>query len=208
LEASRLRKPTEEVTNNRRGQAFVGNEAIFNGVAEVDEFYHEYKPLVDMQLRLEAEYIRAHQSMKQPILRQVLQGGFNGNTGSSHRWYDTRCNPVKRSAKAALLSALVFPGIGHIYLKRYLSGIILAGVSFAAIYYLTAKMVEKSLQILEKIQSGSIPLNTRAITELLSKQSTGAESQLLSMATAVFIICWLIGILDSYRVGRLRDKID
>ncbi len=64
------------------------------------------------------------------------------------------------------------------------------------------------LQIIEQIQSGYVQLNSRAITELLSKQSTGVELLLLNIATAAFIICWLIGIIDSYRVGRSRDKID
>ncbi len=82
------------------------------------------------------------------------------------------------------------------------------GTSFAAIYYLVAKTVEKALQITEKIQTGDIPLDIAAITELVAKQSTGTEAQLLNIATAIFIICWLIGIIDSYRLGRVREKTE
>jgi len=115
---------------------------------------------------------------------------------------------MKKSTKAVLLSALVFPGVGHIFLKKYMSGVVLAGASFAAIYYLLSKMVEKALQITESIQSGDVQLDVEAITELVSKQSTGAEAQLLNIATAAFIICWLIGIIDSYRVGYTQDNSD
>lgn len=108
--------------------------------------------------------------------------------------------------KAALLSAFVFPGVGHIYLKRYIPGVLLIGASLAGIYYLTSKAVERSLQIVEKIQSGDVPLDVAAITELVSKQPTGTEAQLLDIATTVIFICWLIGIIDSYRVGRGQDK--
>jgi len=113
---------------------------------------------------------------------------------------------VKKSTKAALLSALVFPGVGHFFLKKYITGVILAGASFAAIYYLTSKTVEKVLQITEKIQSGGVPLDVEAITELVSQQSTGADTQLLNIATATFIICWLIGIIGSYRAGTGATK--
>ena len=113
---------------------------------------------------------------------------------------------MKKSTKALLLSALVFPGVGHIYLKKYLSGAVLVGASFAAVYYLMSKTLEKALEIAENIQSGDMPLDVEAITELVSKQSTVAEAQLVNIATATFIICWLIGIIDSYRAGSALDK--
>jgi len=108
--------------------------------------------------------------------------------------------------KAALLSAFVFPGVGHIFLKKYISGVTLVGASFAAIYYLISKAVERALQIAEKIQSGDVQLDITEITELVSKQSIGTEAHLLNIATAAFIICWLIGIIDSYRVGCVQEK--
>ncbi|MDD3814100.1 MAG: hypothetical protein PHZ02_05590 [Desulfocapsaceae bacterium] len=113
---------------------------------------------------------------------------------------------MKKSMKAALLSALVFPGLGHIYLKRYLPGVALVGASSAGIYYLTSKTVERALQIVDKVQSGDVPLDVTTISELVSKQSTGTEAQLLNIATTVICICWIIGIVDSYRIGRGQDK--
>jgi hypothetical protein len=113
---------------------------------------------------------------------------------------------VKKSTKAVLLSAFIFPGIGHIFLKKYISGVMLAGVAFAALYYMTSKIVEKAFQITEKIQTGDVQLDVESITELVSKQSTVTDDQQLSIATVAFIICWLVGIIDSYRVGCLRDK--
>jgi hypothetical protein len=113
---------------------------------------------------------------------------------------------MKKPMKAALLSAFVFPGVGHLFLKKYVSGIALVGVSFSDIYYLISKTVEMALQITEKIQSGDVKLDIIAITELVSKQPIGTESHLLNIATAAFIICWLIGIVDSYRVGCVHDK--
>ena len=113
---------------------------------------------------------------------------------------------MKKATKAALLSAFVLPGAGHLYLKRYVPGSILAGVSLVAVYYLVATTVERALKIAEKIQSGAVQLDATTVTELVSQQSAGTDSQIVNIATLAIIICWVIGIIDSYRVGRMRDK--
>jgi hypothetical protein len=115
---------------------------------------------------------------------------------------------MKKSTKAILLSAFVFPGVGHLYLKKYVPGSILAGISLTGIYYLVTTTVERAWQIAEKIQSGAVQLDATTVTELVSQQSAGADSQLVNIATLAVIICWGIGIIDSYRAGRVRDKID
>ena len=113
---------------------------------------------------------------------------------------------MKKSNKAALFSALVFPGAGHIFVKKYVSAAILGGASLAALYLIIANMLERAQQIADKIVRGEVSLDVAAITEMLSRQPVGNVSQLLDVAWAVLIISWLIGIADSYRVGRAQDK--
>jgi hypothetical protein len=113
---------------------------------------------------------------------------------------------VNKSTKAALLSAFVFPGVGHIYLKKYILGVVLAGASLAALAYLVSKVVERAFEISEKIQNGEVQLDVAAITELVSKQSSGTDAQLLNMVAIALVMFWLIGIIDSYRVGWARGK--
>ena len=109
---------------------------------------------------------------------------------------------MNRSTKAALLSALVFPGAGHFFLKKYIPGGILATTAFVALYILVSKAVERAVQITDKIQRGEVELDIVAITELVSNHPAGPEDQILSIATAALLISWVIGIADSYRVGR------
>ncbi len=113
---------------------------------------------------------------------------------------------MKKSTKAALLSALVFPGTGHFHLKKYIPGVVLAGSAGVGLYFLITKTLERTLQIVDKIQGGEVQADIAAISELLLEQPTGAEAQLLNAATAVLIISWLISIVDSYRIGRVQDK--
>ncbi|MBT6338674.1 MAG: hypothetical protein HOJ48_05195 [Desulfobacula sp.] len=113
---------------------------------------------------------------------------------------------MKKATKAALLSAFVFPGAGHLHLKKYIRGVLLAISSFAAIYYLLLTIIETALQIVEKIRNGDIQPDISAISQLLLERSAGSESQLLNIATALLIVCWIISIIDSYRIGRKQDQ--
>ncbi len=115
---------------------------------------------------------------------------------------------MSKSMRAALLSAFVFPGVGHFFLKKYVAGTLLAGAAFASLYLVISNTVERALQISDKIQRGEVQLDVAAITELISQQPTGTEAQFLNIASGVLIISWLIGIVDSYRVGRMQDKVD
>ena len=108
--------------------------------------------------------------------------------------------------KAAFLSTFVFPGTGHFFLKKHIIGTLLAGAALAPLYFLISGMLERALQIAEKIQLGEIQPDVAAIAELLSRQPTGSDTQILNIAWTVLIISWLIGIVDSYRVGRKLDK--
>jgi TM2 domain-containing membrane protein YozV len=115
---------------------------------------------------------------------------------------------MKKSTKATLISALVFPGAGHIYLKKYIPGVALIGISCAGIYYLLSKAIEQSMQIVDQIQSGAVQPDMAAITDLVSKQSSGTQAEILNIITIIITICWLGGIIDAYRLGRAKDKIE
>ncbi|HED16649.1 MAG TPA: hypothetical protein ENI64_07560 [Gammaproteobacteria bacterium] len=114
---------------------------------------------------------------------------------------------MSNTGKAILLSALVFPGAGHFYLKKKITGTVLAVSAFFGLYSIVSKILGLAQQIADKIVSGQVQPDMAIITELLTTQLAGAETQSLNMATTVLIIAWVIGIVDSYRVGRIEDKI-
>lgn len=113
---------------------------------------------------------------------------------------------MNKSLKAALLSALVFPGAGHFFLKKYLRGALLTGATLAAFAVIISQAVARAQQIAEQIQRGEVRLDVTAIAEAVTKQAAGADTDLLNLASAVLLSCWLIGILDAYRSGRVQDK--
>ena len=113
---------------------------------------------------------------------------------------------MTRSIKAALLSGLIFPGVGHMILKQYLRGSILMLSALIALSVIVTKAINQALTIVDKINTGEIPVEAGAITELVSKSSSGAEGSILNIAALVVGACWLIGIIDSYRLGIIQGK--
>ena len=113
---------------------------------------------------------------------------------------------MKRSSKAALLSGLIFPGIGHIVLKQYLRGSVLMLFALVALSVIVSSIYQRALTIVDRINSGDIPVDTGAIAEMVSNSTSGADSFIENIALIVLGACWLIGIIDSYRLGVAQKK--
>lgn len=115
---------------------------------------------------------------------------------------------MSHAMKAALFSAFIFPGSGHFLLKKHVRGALLAGVTILCIWVLLSIALEKAQEISLKIQSGEIPFDLARITEEASKLAAGDGTLQAEIATYLLLFCWLVGIIDAYRVGRLEDKAD
>ena len=113
---------------------------------------------------------------------------------------------MTKSTKVALLSGLIFPGIGHMVLKRYLRGSVLILSALVALSVIVTKVFQRALTIVDRIESGDIPLETGAIAEVVSNSTGGADNFTESIAVIVLAACWLIGIIDSYRLGVTQEK--
>jgi len=115
---------------------------------------------------------------------------------------------MSKSLKAVLLSAFVFPGIGHFSLKKPVQGVLLSGVAIICLYFLFTTSVEIAQQMSMEIQSGEIPMDTGQISEMVSQRLAGGDGQRLNIPSQVLLICWLAGIVDSFRIGWSQDKQD
>jgi len=109
---------------------------------------------------------------------------------------------TQKPTVAVLLSALVFPGAVHVYLKQFVFGFGLIAVAIASLYVLISHAIKQALSIVEKIQSGEVAPDISVITTMVSEQISGADAQLVNLATIALIVVWVIGIVGSYLAGR------
>ena len=112
---------------------------------------------------------------------------------------------MKKSVKAALISALVFPGAGHLYLRRYVIGSLLTLISIITLYFLIANAMDVAFSVVDKIESGEVPLDTSSITNLVSQQSQHTERS-SNIATLFLCVAWMVGVIDSYRLGLAQER--
>jgi hypothetical protein len=116
-----------------------------------------------------------------------------------------RTGPMKNSLKGALLSGLVFPGMGQIILKHYKRGIVLILATLASLTVIVVKAVQQAFTILERLASEGEGINTDAISNAVTQASTASDSLIFKLLSLLIILCWIIGVVDAYSIGRKKD---
>jgi len=81
-------------------------------------------------------------------------------------------------------------------LKQYLRGSVLMLSALAAFSVIVTRVFQRALTIVDRINSGDVPVNS----------TSGADSFIENTAVIVLGACWLIGIIDSYRLGVAQEK--
>jgi TM2 domain-containing membrane protein YozV len=112
---------------------------------------------------------------------------------------------MKASIKASLLSALVFPGVGQMHLKRYIRGLIPMVLVLTGLGVLIVQATASALQVLDKIQLQGGTVDMNAVSNLAAGSSTqgGPYSSLISLGIAV---CWVLSVIDAYLLGKEKDR--
>jgi hypothetical protein len=109
---------------------------------------------------------------------------------------------MSRSTNAVLLSALVLPGAGHLYLKHYLRGTGLIVTSLACLGVLAERAVQQASIVLEKLAAEGDAVDPGRLADLVAQASNGPGSLVVTVASLALAGCWVIGIVDAYRLGK------
>ncbi|MCK9197275.1 MAG: DUF5683 domain-containing protein [Syntrophales bacterium] len=107
---------------------------------------------------------------------------------------------MKKSSKAALLSALLFPGVGQMYLKRYLRGLLPMVLVLTGLGVLITRATFRALEALDKIQAGgALDMN---VASNLAVTSAASGDPYSSVIVLVISCCWIFSVIDAYRLGK------
>jgi uncharacterized membrane protein len=112
---------------------------------------------------------------------------------------------VKQSLKGALISGLVFPGLGQVILKRHKRGIALMLAVLVCLLVIVVIAVRRAFTILEKIESQGGTLDMNTISNAAAQASTASGSFLVNLFLLAILSCWIIAIVDAYRIGKRKD---
>jgi hypothetical protein len=110
---------------------------------------------------------------------------------------------MRRSTVALLLSALVLPGAGHVYLKHYWRGVALMGVSLVCLSVMVTQVMQQASAVLDQLLTEGGAIDAEHITDLVTRH---ADAPSATLATLVLAACWVAGILDAYRLGKRQAR--
>lgn len=101
---------------------------------------------------------------------------------------------MKRNVVGALLSGLVFPGVGQFYLHRRQRGWLLLLVAAAGAIVYADFAVNQATALADQVLGGSIPLDPIAIAAKLDAQPTPLPETIAGIA---FAASWIGAILEA-----------
>lgn len=108
---------------------------------------------------------------------------------------------MQQSVKAALLSGMIFPGIGQIslgYKKRGWSIILVNCILF---YLIISKVIQQATSIVKKMQQDGLALDIESISKQTSELVGFSDNSSLNTLLILLILGWLISIIDAYILG-------
>lgn len=112
---------------------------------------------------------------------------------------------MKKAWKAALLSGIVFPGVGQLWLKRYLRGIILILAVCASAAVVVSKSARQAMDILEKLENEGGTVDMGALMNAVNHAAPAPDDSMARVAMIVMVGGWVVGMVDAYLVGRKED---
>lgn len=113
---------------------------------------------------------------------------------------------MKQSTKGALLSGLVFPGLGQLIHKHKARGFGFMAAVLACIVVIIVKATELAQASLQQMQAEGKAITDEAVQQAAQQAMHNPASQTLSLALIALLICWLASIVDAWMVGNKLDK--
>jgi hypothetical protein len=107
---------------------------------------------------------------------------------------------MDRSLKAALLSALVFPGVGQLFLKRPLRAMLFLLPALIAAVYFAGAVLDPMLAIARDILSGALEFDPLLIEQRV--EASRIDSGMMNAAAAVMVVAWIASAVDAWLLGR------
>ena len=108
--------------------------------------------------------------------------------------------------KGALLSGLVFPGLGQLVLKHYrrAAAFIVAASAGAAVIVLQA--VQRAMQIVAQFDPANTIPDVDQILQLVHRSGTPRQALFYHLALLLLGGSWGLSVLDAYLGGRALDR--
>ena len=102
---------------------------------------------------------------------------------------------MAKSIKAALLSGLVFPGLGQLSQKHYKRGVAIVIVTTISLAVIVSQIIEQVKILAKELQTNG---EVSHIMDASVKMAAALDNSLFTGCEYLLGICWVVSIVDAY----------
>jgi len=113
---------------------------------------------------------------------------------------------LTHAIKGALLSGLVYPGLGQIALKYYLRGLFFLMAASLGMVAAVVQATRMAYQILENLDLSLGQVGLAQIFQASHQAVAEANSGRFKIAIALILFSWAISTVDAYLLGGRLDR--
>jgi TM2 domain-containing membrane protein YozV len=109
---------------------------------------------------------------------------------------------MNSATKAALFSALLFPGWGQLYLKQYKRGLAIILPVLAGLIAICWSVIQVAISSIKAAppEKGSVDIST--VLKLTEDSLKTLDSTIISLIMFMIIGLWIYSIFDAYMLGK------
>lgn len=111
---------------------------------------------------------------------------------------------MNQPVKAALLSGLIFPGVGQISLGHKKRGWLIIATHLLVIFLIIKEVLLKANDIIAEMQKNGSAVDIESISNVTSGMVNFSDNAYLNILLILFLFGWLVSIFDAYKLG--KDK--
>ena len=108
---------------------------------------------------------------------------------------------MNKSIKAALLSALIFPGVGQISAGYKRRGWLFVLVNCVFLYLMISEIIQRVYSTINEIQKAGVPIDVENISKTTQELISFSDNTYLNSLLIILMISWAYAIFDAYHIA-------
>lgn len=109
---------------------------------------------------------------------------------------------MNQSTKAALLSGLVFPGVGQISIGHIKRGWFIIAAVCLYLYLIISEIIHEMYSAIAKMQESGSVMDAQAVSKMTSDVMSFSANTYLNIVLVLLIVTWVVSVIDAYLLGK------
>lgn len=109
---------------------------------------------------------------------------------------------MNQAVKLALLSGLVFPGVGQLSAGHKKRGWFIIIATFLLLFLMMSEILQKTMTAVENMMNSGAAINIESIMKVSADLTHFSDNSFLNTLFIIFIVGWIASTIDAYRIGK------